>query len=125
MSEKTDFGSGADRAVEVLHRIDEKVDAMRTHRINDPDSFGDKIFKTAFPAVMGFAFSTLFDMVWKKGVRRKVVRADGSRNARQEAILGIAFTVLSAGLGALVSQLSERGSKAIVNKRHMRQVGRK
>lgn len=125
MSEMPDFGSGADRAVEALHRIDEKVDAMRTHRINDPDSFGDKIFKTVFPTMMGFAFSTLFDMVWKRSVVRKARKAGGSASARQGVVLNIAFTVLSAGLGALVSQLADHGSKAIVNKRHARQVNRK
>lgn len=121
----SDFGSGADRAVEALHRIDEKVDAMRTHRINDPDSFGDKIFKTVFPTMMGFAFSTLFDMVWKRSVVRKARKAGDSASARQGVVLNIAFTVLSAGLGALVSQLADHGSKVIVNKRHARQVNRK
>ncbi len=125
MSEMSDFGSGADRAVEALHRIDEKVDAMRTHRINDPDSFGDKIFKTVFPTMMGFAFSTLFDMVWKRSVVRKARKAGDSASARQGVVLNIAFTVLSAGLGALVSQLADHGSKVIVNKRHARQVNRK
>jgi hypothetical protein len=63
--------------------------------------------------------------VWKRSVVHKATKADGSTSARQGAALSIAFAVLSAGLGALVSQLSERGSKAIVNKRHARQVNRK
>ncbi len=125
MSEMPDSESGADRAVEALHRIDEKVDAMRMHRINDPDSFGDKIFKTVFPTMMGFVFSTLFDMVWKRSVVRKATKANGSANPRRQAALSITFAVLSAGLGALVSQLSDRGSKAIVSKRHARRAHRK
>ena len=40
-------------------------------------------------------------------------------------ITGIVFAVVSAGFGALVSQLSGRGSKAIVDRRHARQAHRK
>ena len=34
----TDFPSSADRAVDSLHRIDEKVNRLREDRLNDPDS---------------------------------------------------------------------------------------
>ena len=53
---------------------------------------------------------------------RKAVRADGTKNEAVEAALGIVFAVVSAGFGALVSQLSGRGSKAIVDRRHARQA---
>lgn len=39
----TDFPSSADRAVDSLHRIDEKVNRLREDRLNDPDSLGDKL----------------------------------------------------------------------------------
>ena len=68
---------------------------------------------------------TAFEMVWKKSVGRKAVRADGTKNETAEAALGIVFAVVSAGFGALVSQLSGRGSKAIVDRRHARQAHRK
>ena len=111
--------SSADRVVAALHTVDEKVNAMRDQRLNDPDSFGDKIFKFAMPTLVGLAFGKVFE---KKSVGRKAVRADGTKNEAAEAALGIVFAVVSAGFGALVSQLSGRGSKAIVDRRHARQA---
>ena len=45
MSEMPNMESSADRVVAALHTVDEKVNAMRDQRLNDPDSFGDKIFQ--------------------------------------------------------------------------------
>ena len=117
--------SSADRVVAALHTVDEKVNAMRDQRLNDPDSFGDKIFKSVVPTLAGLVLGKAFEMVWKKSVGRKAVRADGTKNEAAEAALGIVFAVVSAGIGALVSQLSGRGSKAIVDRRHARQAHRK
>ena len=126
--------SSADRVVAALHTVDEKVNAMRDQRLNDPDSFGDKIFKSVVPTLAGLVLGKAFEMVWKKSVGRKTVRADGTKNeAAVEARgvvfsgdgCGIVFAVVSAGFGALVSQLSGRGSKAIVDRRHARQAHRK
>ena len=108
--------SSADRVVAALHTVDEKVNAMRDQRLNDPDSFGDKIFKSVVPTLAGLVLGKAFEMVWKKSVGRKAVRADGTKNEAAEAALGIVFAVVS------VSQLSGRGSKAIVDRRHARQA---
>ena len=121
MSEMPNMESSADRVVAALHTVDEKVNAMRDQRLNDPDSFGDKIFKSVVPTLAGLVLGKAFEMVWKKSVGRKAVRADGTKNEAAEAALGIVF----AGFGALVSQLSGRGSKAIVDRRHARQAHRK
>lgn len=120
-----DMQSSADRAVATLHRVDKKVNTLREQRLNDPDSFGDKIFKAAAPAVAGFAFGKLFELVWKRSVGRTTVRLDGTTNEAAQAALSLVFAVVSAGLGALVSQLSDRGSKALVDKRHARHTNRK
>ena len=121
MSEMPNMESSADRVVAALHTVDEKVNAMRDQRLNDPDSFGDKIFKSVVPTLAGLVLGKAFEMVWKKSA----VRADGTKNEAAEAALGIVFAVVSAGFGALVSQLSGRGSKAIVDRRHARQAHRK
>jgi len=118
MSEMPNMESSADRVVAALHTVDEKVNAMRDQRLNDPDSFGDKIFKSVVPTLAGLALGKVFEMAWKQSVGRKATLPDGTTDARKDAILGIAFAVISAALGALVSQLSDRGSKAIVNHRH-------
>ena len=53
MSEMPNMESSADRVVAALHTVDEKVNAMRDQRLNDPDSFGDKIFKSVVPTLAG------------------------------------------------------------------------
>lgn len=97
MSEMPNMESSADRVVAALHTVDEKVNAMRDQRLNDPDSFGDKIFKSVVPTLAGLVLGKAFEMVWKKSVGRKAVRADGTKNEAAEAALGIVFAVVSAG----------------------------
>ena len=101
--------SSADRVVAALHTVDEKVNAMRDQRLNDPDSFGDKIFKSVVPTLAGLVLGKASRWCGRKSVGRKAVRADGTKNEAAEAALGIVFAVVSAGFGALVSQLSGRG----------------
>ena len=91
MSETPDLESTADRVVAALRNM---------------------------PTLVGLAFGKVFEMAWKQSVGRKATLPDGTTDARKDAILGIAFAVISAALGALISQLSDRGSKAIVNHRH-------
>ena len=85
MSEMPNMESSADRVVAALHTVDEKVNAMRDQRLNDPDSFGDKIFKSVVPTLAGLVLGKAFEMVWKKSVGRKAVRADGTKNEAAEA----------------------------------------
>ncbi|MFR8697350.1 MAG: DUF4235 domain-containing protein [Bifidobacterium bifidum] len=64
-------GSSTDRIIEGFARINEKVDAMRNQRLNDPDSLGDKAVKFALPSIAGFVAGKLFTLVWNKFVARK------------------------------------------------------
>ena len=100
MSEMPNMESSADRVVAALHTVDEKVNAMRDQRLNDPDSFGDKIFKSVVPTLAGLVLGKAFEMVWKKSVGRKAVRADGTKNEAAEAALGIVFAALLVWLTA-------------------------
>ncbi|MCC2732568.1 hypothetical protein LK486_18930, partial [Fusicatenibacter saccharivorans] len=63
----------ADRVVEGLHRIDQKVDDLRNQRLNDPDSLGDKLVKSAVPALAGLVAGKLFQIAWDKGAARRNV----------------------------------------------------
>ncbi|KAB8288448.1 hypothetical protein DSM100688_1015 [Bifidobacterium ramosum] len=124
----TDFQSEstADRIVAGFDRINEKVDAMRAERINDPDSLGDKLLKAALPSVAGFIAGKLFTLAWNHGVaRRRGLRptsdgtlGDGVVDDKESLLASLMFSALSASIGAVVSQLSDRGSQAIVNRRH-------
>ena len=114
MSEMPDPESSADRIVASLHNVDEKVNALREQRINDPDDLCDKMFKVAAPTLAGLVFGKLFELAWRKSVGRKAVLPDGTTDKRKELALNLVFGVASAGLGALVSQLSDRGSQSLV-----------
>lgn len=113
--------SSADRAVAMFHAIDRKVDAMREQRINDPDSLGDKMFKFAVPALIGLAAGKLFDIAWKRGTASRRAKNGGE----DTWLMGLIFAALSAAFGAVVSQLSDRGSQAFVDMRHRRRQNKK
>ena len=63
MSEMPNMESSADRVVAALHTVDEKVNAMRDQRLNDPDSFGDKIFKSVVPTLAGLVLGKAFEAI--------------------------------------------------------------
>lgn len=100
-------------AVESVKRstdaINAKVDSMRATIEADPDDLIDKFVKFAFPTVAGFVAGKAFEMVWNRGRGSK----DGS-----SLLSSIVFAALSGALGALVSELSQRGSQSLVNRRH-------
>ena len=110
----TDSDSGADKVIENLHRIDDKVDALRNQMMSDPDSLGDKLLKTEIPAVAGLVASYLFQMAWDKGTGR----LDAEKEVQQGLLMSIAFAAASAAVGAVVSALSCRGTQALVDRRH-------
>ena len=106
--------SNADKAIENLHRIDSKINALRNQMMSDPDSLGDKLLKMAIPAVTGLVASHLFQMAWDKGTSR----LDAEEEVQQGLFMSIAFAAASAAFAAIVSTLSCRGSQALVNLRH-------
>ena len=83
MSEMPDPESSADRIVASLHNVDEKVNALREQRINDPDDLCDKMFKVAAPTLAGLVFGKLFELAWRKSVGRKAVLPDGTTDKRK------------------------------------------
>ena len=106
--------SNADKAIENLHRIDSKINALRNQMMSDPDSLGDKLLKMAIPAVTGLVAGRLFQMMWDKGTGR----LDADEEVQQSLLMSIAFAAASAAFGAVVSTLSGRGSQALVDRRH-------
>ena len=146
----TDFQptSDVDAVIAVFDRINEKVDAMRTTRLNDPDSLGDKLLKAVLPSLAGLVAGQLFTMLWNRTVggrggaltgrgRRSGSQAgtpsvrpsggrpgDGVVDERESVLMSILFAGLSAAFGAAVSHLSTRGSQALVDRRHRRRTAR-
>ena len=79
----TDFPSSADRAVDSLHRIDEKVNRLREDRLNDPDSLGDKLIKSAVPALAGLVAGKAFQMIWDRAQANAICARDWRQTRRK------------------------------------------
>lgn len=119
------FSSTADEAVEALHRVDEKIDELRERRLSDPDSLGDKLFKKAFPSIVGLVAGKAFQMMWDRGSSSRNLARGRAADAPQGFLAGLVFAAASAAFGAIVSELSDRGSKAFVERRHRRHAARR
>ena len=79
---------------------------------------GDKLIKSAVPALAGLVAGKAFQMIWDKGTSKRTLRKGLAADAPQSLAMSLAFAAVSAALGAVVSQLSDRGSKAFVDHRH-------
>ena len=90
----TDFPSSADRAVDSLHRIDEKVNRLREDRLNDPDSLGDKLIKSAVPALAGLVAGKAFQMIWDKGTSKRNLRKGLAADAPQSLAMSLALSLI-------------------------------
>ncbi|WP_374114154.1 DUF4235 domain-containing protein [Bifidobacterium sp. ESL0763] len=118
--------ASADRIVETLHRVDRKVEAMRQNRLQDPDTLGDKIFKFAFPTLLGAVAGKAFKSVWDSLVAGgrsagKGPRSGGAEEAEQQGLVAsVIFAAASAAFGSVISTLGTRGSNALVTRRRNR-----
>lgn len=112
--------SSADRTVEALHQVDAKVNALRDQRLNDPDTLGDKLVKWAVPSLAGLIGGKLFQYVWDRGISRRNARRGLAADTPQGMAASLAFAAASAAVGAVIGQLSDRGSQAFVERRHRR-----
>lgn len=110
--------STADRTVAALQRIDSKVDELRKHRLEDPDSATDKLIKSLLPTVTGLVAGKIFQAVWDKAWGRRGSGSGTTGTGGNNLIMGIAFAAASAAFGAAVSALSNRGSQALVDRQH-------
>lgn len=111
------------QAVEQLRKVDTKVNTLRTQIKSDPDDAFDKLLKFGIPAVVGIIAGKLSETLWKRGKRKvlgtKAVDDDGNDLA-DGIIASMIFAALSAALGSLLTNLSQRGSEGFVKYRHTR-----
>lgn len=120
--ESSPSSSSADHIVETLHRVDQKVETMRQHRLQDPDTLGDKIFKIVLPTVLGALAGKVFKTVWDSQVTNRHASAgNGAEEAQQQGfIASVIFAAASAAFGSIISTLGTRGSNALVTRRQNR-----
>ncbi|NEG96972.1 DUF4235 domain-containing protein [Bifidobacterium sp. SMB2] len=102
--------------VEGIDAFNEKVTDMRAKFEADPDDAIDKMMKVVFPAAAGFVASKALEMMWNHGTPKHAPKIGVVRGMVNSAV----FAGLSAAVGAMVSQASEHGSQALVNRRHRR-----
>lgn len=123
------LGTTATTLINGLHTFNDKVTAMRVARTEDPDSLGDKIIKVALPAVAGLVAGKLFESLWNTGIARRSAKRGGTgsestrTDQQQGLIMSLLFAGLSAAFGAVISQLSDRGSKTFVAHRQRKRAG--
>ena len=119
----TSQGTSQPQAVEQLRKVDTKVNTLRTQIKSDPDDAFDKLLKFGIPAVVGIIAGKLSETLWKRG-KRKVLGAkavdDDGNDLADGIIASMIFAALSAALGSLLTNLSQRGSEGFVKYRHTR-----
>lgn len=113
-------GGMADQVVGMLHQVDCKVNDMRNSIESDPDSLTDKLVKFALPSIAALLAGKLFQSFWSGLVRKRNGGVDSPEEDQESAAAGLLFGVLSAAVTALVSGLFERGSQALIDRRHQR-----
>ncbi|MBI0072149.1 DUF4235 domain-containing protein [Bifidobacterium sp. W8115] len=113
-------GGMADQVVGMLHQVDGKVNDMRNSIESDPESLTDKLVKFALPGIAALLAGKLFQAFWSGLVRKRNRGVDSPEEDQESATDGLLFGVLSAAVIALVSGLSERGSQALIDRRHQR-----
>ena len=113
-------GGMADQVVGMLHQVDGKVNDMRNSIESDPESLTDKLVKFALPSIAALLAGKLFQAFWGGLVRKRNGGVDSPEEDQESATDGLLFSVLSAAVIALVSGLSERGSQALIDRRHQR-----
>ena len=110
----------ADQVVGMLHQVDGKVNDMRNSIESDPESLTDKLVKFALPSIAALLAGKLFQAFWSGLVRKRNGGVDSPEEDQESATDGLLFGVLSAAVIALVSGLFERGSQALIDRRHQR-----
>ena len=115
---KQELGNQADQLVGRFSRIDEKVSQMRSSAESDPETLMDKLLKFALPSIAGLVAGRLFQAFWSSLERKRNGGMDTEEGDQESATAGLLFAVLSAAVTTLASGLIERGSQALIDKRH-------
>ena len=113
--ERSDLDAMTDKTVAELNRVNTKVTAMREARTSDPDTLGDKVFRMAFPAVVGLVGGKVFSSVWNLVINKVHPSPDDDEQDRQQGlIMSMLFAAASAAFGTLLSEVSTKGVQKII-----------
>ena len=113
--DRSDLDAMTDKTVAELNRVNNKVTAMREARTSDPDTLGDKVFRMAFPAVVGLVGGKVFSSVWNLVINKVHPSPDDDEQDRQQGlIMSMLFAAASAAFGTLLSEVSTKGVQKII-----------
>ncbi|KFI54418.1 DUF4235 domain-containing protein [Bifidobacterium choerinum] len=115
--ERSDLDATTDRTVAALNNVNDKVTAMREARMADPDTLGDKVFRMAFPAVVGLIGGKVFSSVWNLVTAKIHPNPDDDAQDRQQGlVMSMLFAAASAAFGTLLTDVSTKGVQKIITR---------
>lgn len=106
--------------VPTMAKINEKVVSMKDAITENPDTTADKIIRLAVPALIGIAASKVVELGWKKTTKQE--STPSATDTESNIFLAIAFAVISAIIGTVVSRLSTVSTNAFVNHRQKKRA---
>ncbi len=112
---KHDLDETTAKTVAQLNKANAKVTKLREERIADPDTLGDKVFRMAFPAVVGLVGGKVFSSVWNLITAKIHPSPDDDEQDRQQGlIMSMLFAAASAAFGTLLTSVSTKGVQKII-----------
>ena len=128
------FSMDNSEILEQIHSVDSKITQQRNKIQNDPDDLSDKLLKAVIPALAGIVIGQIATIAWNKimpsslaqGKRGRGRKTQNLTTSPEEVNVAVsiaaaaAFAAFSSALGSVASQLSQRGSQAIVDHKHSR-----
>lgn len=109
--------------VDKLNAVDERVMQLRASRIADPDTALDKLIGMAVPSLAGMIAGKVFNKIWNlsPGTPKKSHRsADTANVERNSLLMELLFAACSAAFVAIVTQLSDKSSRAVIKRLQQR-----
>lgn len=109
--------------VDKLNAVDERVTQLRASRTADPDTALDKLIGMAVPSLAGMVAGKVFGKLWNlgPGTPKKSHRsADTANVERNSLLMELLFAACSAAFVAIVTQLSDKSSRAVIKRLQQR-----
>lgn len=109
--------------VDKLNAVDERVTQLRASRTADPDTALDKLIGMAVPSLAGMVAGKVFNKIWNlgPGTPKKSHRsADTANVERNSLLMELLFAACSAAFVAIVTQLSDKSSRAVIKRLQQR-----
>lgn len=109
--------------VDKLNAVDERVTQLRASRTADPDTALDKLIGMAVPSLAGMVAGKVFGKLWKLGPgtpNNSRQNADNANAERTSLLMELLFAACSAAFVAIVTQLSDKSSRAVIKRLQQR-----